>query len=146
MAEDLDRISQHLQEAILEGYSQRFKREFLNPSNIGTLQNPDSYVKVTGPCGDTVEMWMTIKDGKISDARFLTDGCGATITCASYVTRTAVGKPLEEALQTKPEDVDAYFEGLPDEHKHCAKLAVITLRAAIDQYRDRTSKQADRRR
>ena len=140
MAEGYDRIAQHLQEAILEGYSEKFKNEFLNPKNIGEPEHADSNVRITGPCGDTIEMWLAVGDGKISDIRFMTDGCGATITCASYVTRTVKGKSVEEALRIKPEDVDSYFEGLPDEHKHCAKLAVVTLTAAIENYRSEANK------
>ncbi|HLB73411.1 MAG TPA: iron-sulfur cluster assembly scaffold protein [Sedimentisphaerales bacterium] len=135
MAED---IAQHLQAAILKGYSQKFKDEFLNPKNIGKLEHSDSHVRITGPCGDTVEMWLAVEDGKISDIRFMTDGCGATITCASYVTGAAKGKTIEEALRIEPEDVVEYFEELPDEHKHCAKLAVMTLTAAIEKYRSQT--------
>jgi len=139
MAEDHDRIAQHLQEAILEGYSQKFRDEFLNPKNIGELEHADSHIRITGPCGDTIEMWLVIEDGKISDIRFMTDGCGATITCASYVTGAAKGKSIEEALRIRQEDVDEYFEGLPDEHKHCAKLAVMTLTAAIEKYQAQVS-------
>lgn len=139
MAEDYDRIAQHLQEAILEGYSQKFRDEFLNPKNIGELEHADSHIRITGPCGDTIEMWLVIEDGKISDIRFMTDGCGATITCASYVTGAAKGKSIEEALRIRQEDVDEYFEGLPDEHKHCAKLAVMTLTAAIEKYQAQVS-------
>ena len=132
MAEDYDRIAQDLQQVILEGYSEKFKNEFLNPKNIGELKHADSHVRITGPCGDTVEIWLAVKDGRISDIGFMTDGCGATITCASYVTGAAKGKTTEEALRIKPEDVIEYFEGLPDEHKHCAELAVMTLAAAIE--------------
>ena len=139
MTEELDKIAQDLQESILEGYSEKFKKEFLKPENIGTIKDSDSYVSVTGVCGDTVEIYLIVRDGKISDIRFMTDGCGATITCASYVTRTAKGKALEEALHIKPEDVDEYFEGLPEEHKHCAKLAVITLTAAIEKYQSKSN-------
>ncbi len=139
MAEDYDTIAQHLQEAILEGYSQKFRDEFLNPKNIGELEHADSHIRITGPCGDTIEMWLVIEDGKISDIRFMTDGCGATITCASYVTGAAKGKSIEEALRIRPEDVDDYFEGLPDEHKHCVKLAVMTLTAAIEKYQAQVS-------
>ena len=139
MADNLDRIAQHLQEAILEGYSQKFRDEFLSPKNIGELEHADSHIRITCPCGDTIEMWLVIEDGKLSDIRFLTDGCGATITCASYVTGAAKGKTIEEALRIRPEDVDDYFEGLPDEHKHCAKLAVMTLTAAIEKYQAQVS-------
>jgi len=138
MAEDYDKIAQHLQEAVLEGYSEKFKNEFLNPKNIGEPERADSHVRITGPCGDTVEMWLAIEDGKISDIGFMTDGCGATITCASFVTGAAKGKTIEESLRITPEDVVEYFEGLPDEHKHCAKLAVMTLTAAIEKYRSET--------
>lgn len=136
MAKHLDQIAQNLQAAILRGYSEKFKDEFLNPKNIGELKNADSCVKITGPCGDTIEMWLAVKDDAISNIGFMTDGCGATITCASYVTRAAKGKTLEEALCMKPEDVVEYFEGLPEEHKHCAKLAVMTLAAAIEKYKN----------
>ena len=138
MAEDLDRIARDIQEAVLEGYSQKFKNEFLNPKNIGRLEHSDSHISVTGSCGDTLEICLSIENGRISDIGFMTDGCGATITCASYVTRAAKGKSIEEALEITPEDVVEYFEGLPDEHKHCAKLAVMTLTTAIEKYRSET--------
>ena len=134
MTEKFDKYVQELQEAMLEGYSEKLKNEFLNPKNLGKIEDPDSHVSVTGVCGDTVEMYLSIRDGRISDIKFMTDGCGPTIACASYVTRTAREKTIEEALQIKPEDVDKYFEGLPEEHKHCAQLSIDTLKAALDMY------------
>jgi len=139
MTEKHDKIAQKLQEAILEGYSEKFKNEFLKPQNIGKIKDSDSYVSITGVCGDTLEIYLAVRDGNIRDIKFMTDGCGATITCASYVTRTAKGKSVEEALRIKPEDVEKYFEGLPEEHKHCAKLAVITLVAAIEKYQGKSN-------
>ena len=140
MTEKFDEFVQEVQKEMLEGYSERFKNEFLSPESIGRMDNSDSYVSVTGVCGDTVEMYLVIEDGRISDIKFMTDGCGPTIACASYVTRTAKGRFIEEALQIKPEDVDKYFEGLPERHKHCAKLSVMTLRAAIEEYRSQLKK------
>lgn len=131
MAANIDKIAKSLQETVLEGYSQKLKDELFDPKNIGKIENPDSHVRITGACGDTVEMSLTIKDGRICDIKFMTDGCGATIACASYATRTVKGKSIEEALRIKPEDVDKYFEGLPKESKHCAKLSVDTLVAAL---------------
>ena len=134
MADDIDEIARTLQEAILEGYSEKFKQEFSNPKNIGKIENANSQVSITGVCGDTIEMYLAIKDERIDDIKFMTDGWGATIACASYVARTVKGKTIEEALRMKPEGVDSYFEGLPQESKHCAKLAVITLRAVLKEY------------
>ena len=143
MTDDIDGIVKKLQEAVLAGYSQRFKNEFFNPRNFGTIENPDSHVRITGVCGDTIEMFLTIRDERIHDIKFTTDGCGATIVCASFVTRTAQGKSVEEALRIEPDDVDQYFEGLPEEHKHCTKLAVITLRAAVEEYRNKSNPMAE---
>ena len=137
MADDIDRLVESLREAILAGYSQKFKDELFNPMNFGKIENPDSYVRIKGVCGDTIEMSLIVRDERIHDIKFTTDGCGATVACASYVTRTAQGKSIEEALQMEPDDVDRYFDGLPEEHKHCAKLAVITLRALLDEYRSK---------
>jgi len=142
MADDIDKLVESLQKAILAGYSQKFKDELFNPMNFGKIENPDSYVRIKGVCGDTIEMSLIVRDEKIHDIKFVTDGCGATVACASYVTRTAQGKPIEEALKVKPEDVDRYFEGLPKEHKHCAKLAVMALRALLEEYCNKTNQES----
>jgi nitrogen fixation NifU-like protein len=123
-----------LQNSILKGISEKFKAELINPQNIGKIDDPDSYVRVTGVCGDTIEMYLCVKSGNIINIKFLTNGCGATIACSSYATRISKGKSIESAFKIKPKDIDNYFEGLPDEHKHCAKLAVITLKAALKEY------------
>jgi len=123
-----------LQNATLKGLSEKFKTELLNPQNIGKIDDPDSYVRVTGVCGDTIEMYLSVESGKIINIKFLTNGCGATIACSSYTTRISKGKSIESAFKIKPKDIDNYFEGLPDEHKHCAKLAVITLKAVLKEY------------
>ncbi len=140
MADNIEEIVKSLQDTVSEGYSQKLKDELFDPKNIGKIENPDSHVRITGVCGDTVEIYLAIKEGRINDIKFMTDGCGATIVCASYVTRTVKGKSIEEALRIKPEDVDRYFEGLPKENKHCAMLSVITLRAALEGYRSKLNK------
>ena len=134
MVDNIDKIAKGLQEIVLEGYSEKFKDEFLNPRNIGKMQDPDGHANITGICGDTIEMYLTIEHETISDIKFMTDGCGATIACASYITRIAKGKSLEEALRIKPQDVDDYFQGLPEKSKHCTKLSVSVLKAALSTY------------
>ena len=134
MTDNIDEIAKSLQESVLEGYSQKLKDELFNPKNIGKMENPDSHVCITGACGDTIEMYLAIEDERIRDIKFMTDGCGATIACASYVTRRVKGKSIEEALRIKPEDVDDYFQDLPEESKHCAKLSVSALKAALSTY------------
>jgi nitrogen fixation NifU-like protein len=130
----IENIVDDLKNAVLKGYSEKFKSEVLNPQNIGKIDDPDSYVRVTGVCGDTIEMYLSVERGRIIDLKFLTNGCGATIACSSYATRISKGKLVESAFQIRPRDIDNYFEGLPNEYKHCAKLAVITLKAVLKEY------------
>jgi nitrogen fixation NifU-like protein len=137
MTKNIDEIAKSLQDAIFTGYSQKLKDELFNAQNIGRIENPDSYVRITGVCGDTIEMSLSIRDGRIQDIQFLTDGCGFTVACANYVARMSRGKSIEEALAINPDDVDRYFEGLPEEHKHCAKLAVMALCALLEEYRNK---------
>jgi len=73
-------------ETIFKGCSEKFKQEFFSPQNIGKIDNPDSYARVTGVCGDTIEMYLSVESGKIIDIRFITNGCGSTIVCSSYIT------------------------------------------------------------
>jgi nitrogen fixation NifU-like protein len=134
MADDIDEIARSLQKALLAGYSQKLRDELLDAGNIGKIANPDSHVRITGVCGDTIEMSLSFRDAKIDDVKFTTDGCGFTFACANYVVRTSKGKSIEEALVIEPDDIDQYFEGLPDENKHCAKLAVMALRALLEEY------------
>jgi len=129
-----EKMVEGLQNTTSKNYSEKFKTELLNPQNIGVIDDPDSYVRVTGVCGDTIEMYLSVESGKIINIKFLTNGCGATIVCSSYTTRTSKGKSIESAFKIKPKDIDNYFEGLPDEHKHCAKLAVIALKAVLKEY------------
>lgn len=135
MADNIDDIAKNLQKTVLAGYSQKLKDELFNAKNIGRIKKSDSHVRITGVCGDTIEMTLSIRDGTIQNVEFITDGCGFTVACANYVARTVKGKSIEEALVIEPDDVDRYFEGLPKENKHCAKLAVMTLRALLEEYR-----------
>ena len=141
MTDNIDEIAKRLQDAIFAGYSHKLKEELFNATHIGSIDNPDSRVRVTGVCGDTIEMFASIENDKIVDLKFVTDGCGFTVACANYVARTIKGKSIEEALDIEPDDIDTYFEGLPEENKHCAKLAVITLRALLEEYRTKLNNQ-----
>ncbi len=129
-----ENMEEYLQNDFLKAFSDKFKVELLNPQNIGRIDNPDCFVRVTGVCGDIIEMYLSVANDKITDIKFLTNGCGATVACSSYTTRISKGKTIKNAFRIKPKDINNYFEGLPNEHKHCAKLAVITLKALLKEY------------
>ncbi|MFC1933703.1 iron-sulfur cluster assembly scaffold protein [Chloroflexota bacterium] len=106
----------------------------MNPRNLGVLNDADGLASVTGPCGDTMEVRLKVRDGTISDASFTTNGCGTTIASGSMVTELAKGKSLPEVQRIGQRDVLDALGGLPEESQHCALLAANTLKEAIRDY------------
>jgi nitrogen fixation NifU-like protein len=115
-------------------YSEKAIEYSMQPRNVGIIENPDGYAKIKGPCGDTMEIYLKIEDDCIKDAKFFTDGCGATIACGSAVTEIAKGKSIKEVLKISPNDVLDFLDGLPEENIHCSILSVNTLHTALAIY------------
>jgi nitrogen fixation NifU-like protein len=123
------------------GYSKKVMEHFMNPRNVGVIENPDCYGKVGNPvCGDLVEIFINVKDDKIDDIKFRTFGCSAAIAVSSMITEMAKGKPLEEAIKITRMDVADELEGLPPKKMHCSNLGADALHAAIRNYRAKTGK------
>jgi len=80
-------------------YSPGVMELWKNPQNAGSLDYPDGYGQVTGPCGDTMQIWLRVRADVIIEATFWTDGCGTSVVCASMVTIMAKGKTLEQAAR-----------------------------------------------
>ncbi len=99
--------------------------------NWGALEKPDAQGFFMGSCGDRMQIDLGIVAGRILEARFMADGCGATYACGTMITKMASTKKLEEASKITADELIEALEGLPDDHLHCAELAVMTLREAI---------------
>lgn len=112
-------------------FSKKVLDECKRPQNIGRMNNPDSVGIITGPCGDTMEFFLKVKNDIITDIQFMTDGCAPTVACGSMVTKMAKGKSFLEVSKITNNDLINALDGLPDENLHCAKLAVDTLQKAI---------------
>jgi len=96
-----------------------------------SITNPDGYGKNTGECGDTIEMFLTVRNNRIQWVSFNTDGCMNTRACANTVAEMVEKKTLENAWKIKTEDVISYLETLPEESFHCAELSVGALYLAL---------------
>lgn len=105
-----------------------------NPRNLGQIPDSDGFASVVGSCSDTMEICIRVRNDKILNATFFTDGCAITIAAGSMVTELAKGKSVSDALKITQHDVLNSLGGLPEESQHCALLASDTLRAAIRDY------------
>ncbi len=117
------------------GYSKKVMEHFMNPRNVGVIENPDGYGQVGNPvCGDLMEIFITIKEGRIDDIKFRTFGCGSAIAVSSMITEMAKGKTLDEAMLITRKDVADELGGLPPQKMHCSNLGADALHAAINNY------------
>ncbi|MCK9376633.1 MAG: iron-sulfur cluster assembly scaffold protein [Syntrophobacterales bacterium] len=118
---------------------EQFFRVARYPKNLGSLDNPSGQGTALGKCGDSIEVSLKIESGAIADIKVLPHGCLYTLVCASAMSELAKGLNLDQALELEPHHVAAALGGLPEDHLHCARLAVNTLGEAIADYYRRAS-------
>jgi len=134
MASDWQQFEELIKAEMRKTYSEIAIEHAMNPRNLGDMGVADGFAKVTGPCGDTMEIWLKINNGTIANATFMTDGCGPSIASGSIVTEMVKGETVSEARKISQQDVVTALGGLPEESKHCALLAANTLKTAIRDY------------
>ena len=123
------------------GYSEKVMEHFMNPRNVGVIEDPDGYGKVGNPvCGDVMEIFIKVKDDVISGIKFKTFGCGSAIATSSMVTELAKGKHVDEANTITRDDVAQELDGLPPQKMHCSNLAADALTEAIKDYKNKNKK------
>ena len=111
---------------------------FMNPSNVGSIENADGVGEVgNAKCGDIMKMYLKIKDNKIEDVKFETFGCGSAIASSSMATEMIKGKTIDEALAVTNKDVVDALGGLPAHKLHCSVLAEEAVKSAVKDYYDK---------
>jgi nitrogen fixation protein NifU and related proteins len=113
---------------------EQFLRVARYPKNIGSLDNPSGKSASLGKCGDSIEVSLKVESGAIADIKVFPRGCLYTLVCASAMSELAKGRNLDQALELEPHHVAEALGGLPEDHLHCARLAVNTLGEAIADY------------
>jgi len=134
MASEFDELEEYIMADMRRTYTDTVIDHATYPRNVGSMSNADGFGSVTGPCGDTMEIWLMVKEGKIVKATFWTDGCGTSIAAGSMVTELAEGVTAIEALRITQQEVLDALGGLPEDSVHCALLAANTLREAVRDY------------
>ena len=120
-------------------YSDKVMEHFMNPRNVGEIENPDGIGEVGNPiCGDMMTFYIKVKDNHLEDVKFKTFGCGAAIATSSMVTELVKGKRLDEAENISNKTVAEALDGLPPIKMHCSNLAADALHAAIEDYKKHT--------
>jgi nitrogen fixation NifU-like protein len=124
-------------------YSDQVIEHFQNPRNVGEIPDYDGMGKVGSPvCGDMMDVYIKVIDGRLADVKYKTFGCGAAVASGSMGTEMVKGKTLEEAMSITDQQVAEALGGLPEEKLHCSNLAAEGIQAAIEDYRSRSGSKA----
>lgn len=105
------------------------------PENYGEICPYNGHARITGPCGDTIEIWIQASGDCIDRIGFTSTGCGSSRAAVSMATELALGKNLSAAGETAQADILRALNGLPTRSEHCALLAASTFQAAIKSVR-----------
>jgi nitrogen fixation protein NifU and related proteins len=138
MSDSLDDFVKELQDQIFEetkaAYGDVCFNRWLNPLYSGVIESADGHGRVTGSCGDTMEIFLKFKGDKVEKASFHTDGCGSSTVCGSFAAEMALGKTPDELIEITGEKILDVLGGLPEEDRHCAFLAAASLQEAVNDH------------
>ena len=125
-------------------YSEKVIDHYENPRNVGSLDKTDPAVgtgMVGAPaCGDVMKLQIKVgDDGIIEEAKFKTYGCGSAIASSSLVTEWVKGKSIDDAVSIKNTEIATELS-LPPVKIHCSILAEDAIKAAVADYKKKSSK------
>lgn len=122
-------------------YNEKVMDNFLNPKNVGEMENPDGTGVYGSPvCGDMMQIQIKVEDDIIKDAKFKTFGCGSAIASSSMATSMIIGKSIDEALALTNKQIVDELGGLPPVKIHCSVLADHAIKSAIYDYAQKNGK------
>ena len=116
------------------GYSDKAIDYYLYRPNMGSLPDPDQVSELTGPCGDTMKVYLKVDEGRIKDARVQVLGCPGAVASAMVAMELIKGKTLAQAQTIKDRDIYRILQEMPEKKLHCIRLSVKAMKKALDEY------------
>ncbi|MBE6028634.1 MAG: iron-sulfur cluster assembly scaffold protein [Clostridiales bacterium] len=123
-------------------YNDTVMEHFMNPHNVGEIENPDGKGIYGSPvCGDMMLVTIDVDENDvITDAKFKTYGCGSAIASSSMATDMIKGMTIDEALEVSNKKIVEELGGLPAIKIHCSVLAEHAIKNAIYDYAEKNGK------
>ncbi len=114
-------------------YREIILEHWQNPQNYGIIKNPDIDVsEVNTTCGDKIRLTGKIRNGKLTEVAFVSDGCAISKASASLLTEEVKGMKLAKIKKIDQEDV---LKNLPvsitPARHNCALLCFRALQKGL---------------
>ena len=116
------------------GYSKKAIEYYLNRANMGSLPDANQVSEMTGPCGDTMKVYLKVDQGRIKDARVQVLGCPGAVASAMVAMDLAKDRTIAEAYTITDRDIYRILEAIPEQKQHCIRLSIKALQQALDEY------------
>jgi len=135
--EFVENLQQQIYDEVKEAYGERGFQRWYTPRYNGRMTDADAHAKVTGECGDTMEIYLKFENNRVKNASYFTDGCGSSQLSGSFAAELAIGKDPDELTEITAESVIHHIGRFPENDRNCVKLAAETLQEALSHYRSR---------
>jgi nitrogen fixation NifU-like protein len=110
-------------------YAEEIIAQYEHPHNKGKMAHPSiSFHEYNPTCGDDITVYLEIKGGKVSDAKFDGSGCAISVAAASMLTDEIKGKSVAEVEKLRVQDLIDLIGIDPGPAR--LKCATISLKAA----------------
>lgn len=90
---------------INQNYKEIISEHHRNPRNFGKIKTPFHGKAHNPACGDDIEIYLKVDNGKITDVKFYGKGCAVSTASASMLTEKVKGMNVEQAKNLKKEDI-----------------------------------------
>lgn len=130
----LDNLQNEIFEEARQALGEKGFHRWRNPKFGGRMENPDGHGRVTGECGDTMEIFLKFEDNRVSHASYVTNGCASSAISGSFAAELTLGKDPDELTDITDEKVLETIGRLPEKDQHCAGLAARTVQEALNDY------------
>ncbi len=130
----IDKLQNEIYDEAKQALGENGFHRWRDPRFNGRMENPDGQARITGECGDTMEIYLKFKNNRVSDASYFTNGCASSTVSGSFAAELTLGKDPDEIAEITADTVLKAIGRLPEKDLHCAELAAVTVREALSNY------------
>lgn len=113
-------------------FGEKFIEHFLNPRNVGEIENPDSVgIFEDEKSGGKIVFYLKINNRELEDIKYKIVGCPSAISSASLISEKFIGKKIEDCLNLDLKFLKENFGELPEDVLNCGEFAIEAFKNAI---------------